>query len=300
MACEGLATRRSRFGARWLLIPILAFALVAACSRPEPPRQPGTRAELERRGGAAYEKKDWSTCATLFEQAEDAYNAACCHALAGAADRAFAALARAIDDGFDDVEHLEADTDLTALHGDPRWTALIAALEQKTAAYRATLNTELAQIFEDDQADRSMPYEQIDWKEVGPRDKARERRVDEILAAGGARVADDYYHAAMVCQHGDGTAAIARAHELALKAIELDPRHRKGRWLAAASEDRLLVRQGRPQKWGTQYSKKDGTWVLDDVDPTITDEQRAEWEVPPLAEARAQADRLNQPPEPGP
>lgn len=210
--------------------------------------------------------------------------AACCHARAGATDRAFVQLALVIDDGFDDVPHLRADADLTALHADQRWAAMIAALTEKVAIHRASINAELAQSFADDQADRKMPYEQIDWSKVGPRDKAHEQRVDQILAAGEARVADDYYHAAMVFQHGDGTAAIERARELTLKALQIDPQHR------------LLVRRGRPQKWGTQFSKKDGLWVLDDVDLATTDAQRAEWEVPPLAEARARGKLMNSSP----
>jgi hypothetical protein len=77
----------------------------------------------------------------------------------------------------------------------------------------------------------------------------------------------------------------------------VDPHDRSARWLAAASEDRLLVRQGQLQKWGTQFGKKDGKWVLEDVDPAVTDEQRAEWDVPPLAEARERAEKMNEPSE---
>ena len=51
----------------------------------------------------------------------------------------------------------------------------------------------------------------------------------------------------------------------------------------------------KPQKWGTQYKKLDGKWVVWPVDPAITDEQRDAWNVPPLAEAQAQAARLNAP-----
>jgi hypothetical protein len=281
---------------------LLALACLAACScsgrasSPSsiapPPSTPAQRAEWQAQGLAAYEKQDWRGCATLLEQAGDAYDAACCHARAGAPDRALAQLALAIDGGFDQLAHLKADTDLESLHADPRWAATVAGLEQKIAAHRATLNPELTQIFEADQADRAT-FPTIDWSVVGPRDKAREKRVREVLAAGGAGVADDYYHAAMVYQHGDGPEAIARAHELALKAVEIDPHHRSARWLAAASEDRLLVRQGKLQKWGTQFGKKDGKWVVEDVDPAITDAQRAEWEVPPLAEAHARAAQMN-------
>jgi hypothetical protein len=39
---------------------------------------------------------------------------------------------------------------------------------------------------------------------------------------------------------------------------------------------------------------RDGKWVLWDVDASVTDAQREEWNVPPLAEARARAERMNQ------
>jgi hypothetical protein len=242
---------------------------------------------------AAYQRKDWTTCAAVLERALDPYGAACCHAQAGNRDAAFALLARAIDRGLRDQD-LAKDTDLAPLHGDPRWQRELAHMAEMAAVRRRTLNAELIQIYEQDQADRDVgAYEQIDWTKIAPRDQARRKRVDEILAAGGARAADDYYHAAMVYQHGNEPDEIQRAHDLAVKAVELDPDHDAAKWLAAAAEDRKLMYEHKPQKWGTQYKKIDGVWVLWEVDPTITDAQRAEWNVPPLAEAQAEAARLN-------
>jgi len=242
---------------------------------------------------AAYERKDWAACATAFEQAKDLYSAACCRAQAGALDPAFALLARAIDDGLRD-QRLAADDDLAPLHADPRWQRELDHLAAKTAARRAHLNAELIQIYEDDQADRAVAsYEQIDWSKVTPRDVARRKRVDEIIAAGGARAADDYYHAAMVYQHGDAVAEIQRAHDLAVQAVALDPTYDQAKWLAAASEDRKLMYEHKAQKWGTQYKKVDGAWIVWPVDPAITDAQRDEWNVPPLADALAHAARMN-------
>jgi thioredoxin-like negative regulator of GroEL len=52
------------------------------------------------------------------------YDLACSYALVGRKDEAFAELTRAIDLGFDDGEHFDADPDLQSLRDDPRWTAL--------------------------------------------------------------------------------------------------------------------------------------------------------------------------------
>jgi len=114
------------------------------------------------------------------------------------------------------------------------------------------------------------------------------------VAAGGAKVADDYYHAAMVFQHGRTPAEIQHAYDLAMKAVALEPNHKSARWLAAAAEDRKLMYEKKPQKWGTQFIKRDGKWIVWDVDPSITDEERAQWNVPPLSQARARAEAMNQ------
>jgi hypothetical protein len=122
------------------------------------------------------------------------------------------------------------------------------------------------------------------------RDLARRRRVEELLAAGAAEQGPDFYHAAMVFQHGSRPEDYQRARELALRAAELG--HRPGRWLAAAALDRWLMNEGRPQKHGTRYTSAGDRWVLHDVDPETTDAERAEWDVPPLAEARRRAELM--------
>jgi hypothetical protein len=69
--------------------------------------------------------------------------------------------------------------------------------------------------------------------------------------------------------------------------------HPNCRWLAAAAYDRWLMNQGKPQKYGTQYiSSGDEPYRLGDFDPTTTDEERAAWNVPSLAEALKQAEEL--------
>ena len=49
----------------------------------------------------------------------------------------------------------------------------------------------------------------------------------------------------------------------------------------------------KPQKYGTQFQKQGDVWVLWEVDPATTDEERAKWDVPPLAEAKARAVQMN-------
>ena len=168
------------------------------------------------------------------------------------------------------------------------------ALEAQTKA--PANNPELERLYNEDQADREEgPNADIDWQAVSKRDAERRARVHEIVEKGSATTSTDYYHAAMVYQHGTEVPEYDEAHRLALKAVELDPENGKAKWLAAAAKDRSLMWQGKPQLYGTQFKKVDDRWILWEVDPSITDEERAKWNVPPLAEQRKKLETLNAP-----
>jgi L-ascorbate metabolism protein UlaG (beta-lactamase superfamily) len=284
-----------------LVVVVLAAAVTCACAS-RAANDPTRARELRARANATYDQKGYPGCAALFAEAartdarhadDDHYGAACCFALAGDRERAFAALDAAVDAGFRNLGNLEADEDLASLRGDARWAALTARVKAGRDHALRDANPELRQMFDDDQAARRVAYEKIDWSVVSKKDAEHRRRVSEILAADGARVSLDYYHAAMVFQHGEAVADYQKAHELALKAVELDPKNRAARWLAAATKDRELMKLGKPQRYATQYRKVDGKWVLHDVDPSVTDDERDQWEVPTLAEARKRVDAMN-------
>lgn len=178
--------------------------------------------------------------------------------------------------------------------------AQVAASPTPTAPAAATaaVSDELAALYRADQADRSPgPGAPRDFF-VGleARDAARQRRVMELYGAGQLRTGPDFFHAAMVLQHGPGAEASLLAHELAMAALALgEPR---ARGLAAASLDRFLVRVGRPQRFGTQSRFEAGAqrFVLDSVaagEAAVTDVVRAALAVPPLTELRARVAESN-------
>jgi hypothetical protein len=172
--------------------------------------------------------------------------------------------------------------------------ARTAALREKLDELVPAVSDELREMYEQDQADRAGGA--IDWQTVSRRDEARRLRVRELVEADVLRSADDRYHAATVLQHGNRPDDFRIAHELCIAALELEPDHDAARWLAAAAKDRHLQSIGEPQIYGTQFRKVDGRWTLDPIDPdAVSDAERARWGVPPLAEARARAARMNAP-----
>jgi len=153
------------------------------------------------------------------------------------------------------------------------------------------VNEELQALLTADQEDRAGGNLSSDALE---RDRVRLRRVKELLKAGAAEDAEDFFCAAMILQHGSALEDYWQAHELAKASAEGG--HAPARWLAAAAYDRWLMRQGKPQHFGTQYfAMAGGPLRLWEVDPTTTDDERAGWDVPPLRDALERVEGRVQP-----
>ena len=162
-------------------------------------------------------------------------------------------------------------------------------------------NAELEQIYHADQSDRSpADKKQIDWSIVGPRDLQRRDRVMEMHRAGDLKAGMDFYHAAMILQHGHEPEDFLLCHELCITAVFCH-REEKGdwlagaKWLAAASEDRFLQTIGRNQRFGTQFRTldPDPTWRLGEIEEGVTDEMRKAWNTPSIAEAKKREAEMN-------
>jgi hypothetical protein len=126
------------------------------------------------------------------------------------------------------------------------------------------------------------------YRALRERDRQRRLEVGQMIDAVSLETAEDFFHAARIFQHGDTSDDAWKAHQLALQSVELG--HRPARWLAAAAYDRWLMYQGKPQKYGTQYVSDGKRQRLWDVDPVTTDPERAEWDVPNLAEQLRKAE----------
>lgn len=151
----------------------------------------------------------------------------------------------------------------------------------------------LAELYKEDQADRRDPAFLQDFDLITKRDVMRRKLARVIVAKRKQLSGEECYSLAMLYQHGSAISHSRLAVRYAKRACAM--RYEKAKWLYAAAVDRLLSKQGKSQRYGTQFIKKDSKskWKLHPVDPVITDEERARWNVPPLAEAKAKVRSMN-------
>jgi hypothetical protein len=157
-------------------------------------------------------------------------------------------------------------------------------------------NEELQAMFEADQGERMTEDGKINWAVVAKNDKERQARVLELESAGLIRTGNDYFHAAMIFQHGSTPEDYERAHQYAKKGVELGSSHPVAKWLIAATWDRWQMSRKLPQWYGTQYIRRslDGPLELYTIDETaVTDDDRRALGVPTLAEAKQRLVEMN-------
>lgn len=156
------------------------------------------------------------------------------------------------------------------------------------------MNTALKEMYEQDQKDREDMHN-IDWSAVAERDQVRRTATKKLIDQNQLTEKEDYYHAAMILQHDNDVESYRLANKLAQQSMEMG--YEKAKWLYAASLDRLMVYSGEKyQKYGTQFRKehKDAEWYQYPIDPNTTDEERAKYNVPPLAQLQNRVVELNE------
>jgi hypothetical protein len=222
----------------------------------------------EEQATAAYEAKDYKRCADLFLAVgtpDALYNAACCQALAGQRDPAFATLDKVLATGFRDASHLKKDRDLTSLHDDPRWTKVVEATEANIVKFEASikepaLRREIFAMRDEDQAARQAMIANDKDPDVLAKleaiDKKTTTRMKEIIAKHGwpgkSLVGQDAANAAwLLVQHADKDVAFQKqCLELLEKAVKAGEARAVDH---AYLYDRVAVAEQRPQRYGTQF-----------------------------------------------
>ncbi|OGM95002.1 hypothetical protein A2524_02835 [Candidatus Wolfebacteria bacterium RIFOXYD12_FULL_48_21] len=155
------------------------------------------------------------------------------------------------------------------------------------------MNKDLEKLFKEDQADRMAIGSSGDFSVVEKKDVERKNTIKRMLKEGTVITGKDFYIAAMIFHHGQLLADYKTAIKLSEQSIKKG--YQKAKWLHAAGTDRLLIKQGKKQKFGTQFFKKSAKskWALAPIKKGMTDEERARFNVPPLAELKAQVERMN-------
>jgi hypothetical protein len=149
----------------------------------------------------------------------------------------------------------------------------------------------LSAMLDEDQADR------IDWKQkkidtdsIAKRDEARRAEVKRMLAAAQIRTANDFYCASVIFHHGQTLDDYRLATSLAWISTTMDPANKDYAYMSASTWDRFLVKQGKPQWYGTKCrhdSERPGKDELLPVDETaVSDLDRARFDLKPLETMR--------------
>lgn len=233
----------------------------------------------------------------------DRYNAACSWALANQVDSAFVQLFKIAQNGnYTNYNHLTTDPDLKSLYEDPRWeevTALVKSNKEKGEAnFDKPLVAILDTIFQEDQKYRLQIGEieqkygrqsdemQAHWNLIMKKDSINLLKVQKILDERG------WLGPSIIGNQGNQTLFLVIQHsELSIQEKYLPMMReavQKGNANAsslALLEDRVALRQGRRQTYGSQISRDEETgafYVSPLDDPDNVDERRAMVGLQPL------------------
>lgn len=154
------------------------------------------------------------------------------------------------------------------------------------------VSEELARLAKEDQDVRSVfPETPEAISEMIRGDRERRTRVLELVKHDLLRTGADFYHAALILQHGDEADDYLLAHVLATGAAVQG--NERGVWLSAAALDRYLMKIGQAQVFATQYKKSTGDWTQEPLAELFGDQVRAVFKCPGLSQARAELEAMN-------
>ncbi|MFE8601756.1 DUF6624 domain-containing protein [Archangium violaceum] len=233
------------------------------------------------------------------------YNAACAAALAGEKAEALTWLERAVDAGFSAPGHLKQDEDLASLREEPAFARIAekaAANEAKLMeAQNPQLRDELLRMAEEDQVARRAAVA-ANFKDAAASERMKAidvkntARMKEIVAQVGwptkTLVGERGAKSAwLLVQHADLDVAFQRQClpllEKSVAAGEGSPKD------LAYLTDRVLVAEGKPQRFGTQFHTVEGKLVPRPIeDEANVDARRAAVGLGTMAEYNAQMQRM--------
>ncbi len=271
--------------------------------------------KLVKTADSLYKAKDYKNSALKFSEAfksigwkgtqNDRYNAACSWALTAVPDSAFFNLERIVNKlEFSNYNHIMADPDLVSLHQDARWKPLMEKVklnkEKAEANFNKPLVAELDSIYTEDQKYR-LQIDSIDkkfgwnsnemkdhWKMINHKDSLNLISVKAILDKYGWLGPD------VVGWQGNSTLFLVIQHadistqEKYLPMMRDAVKNKKAQASSLALlEDRVLLRQGKMQIYGSQIARDPETqkyFVSPLIDPDNVDKRRVDMGLGRLAD----------------
>lgn len=151
----------------------------------------------------------------------------------------------------------------------------------------------IKKIYNSDQADRKKLIPKGEFDLLNKNDKKRRGLIYNLIKSSTKFSAEEMYHIAFILHHSPFIKDSNLAIKYAKKSFDLG--FKKAGWLYAATIDRLCMKRKLPQKYGTQYFKKDANskFELYKTDESITDKERIELGVPTLKEAQENVKNFN-------
>ncbi|WDF63832.1 DUF6624 domain-containing protein [Flavobacterium sp. KACC 22763] len=266
--------------------------------------QAQTYKEWIHKADSCYTAKNYKLSVSYYEKAfkiekkdnRDLYNAGCSASMARQHKKAFKWLNLSIDNGYENMAHIKIDNDLKPLHSEKEWNKTIDKLQKKLdvigANYDKVLEKQLAEIYTEDQEIRGEfmnvyraakpDKKKIDsiGKIMGEKDSINLIKVMKILDERG------WLGKNVVGSQGNQTLFLVIQHADLEYQQKYLPMMREAVKNGNANpgnlaylEDRVALREGKKQIYGSQSSKNKKTGkicIAPMIDPDNVDKRRAE------------------------
>lgn len=252
---------------------------------------------------------DYYTKAFKIEQkdSKDLYNAGCSAALTKENKKAFKWLNLAIDNGYENIAHIKIDNDLKSLHDTKKWEKTISKLQKKvdilSVKYDKPLEKELLEIYAEDQGIRGefmnvYKAPKPDKKKIDSIGKIMNQK-DSINLIKVMKILDErgWVGKDVVGTQGNQTLFLVIQHSDLKYQQKYLPMMREAVKNGNATpanlaylEDRVALREGRKQIYGSQVARNKNTnkWYVSPLaDPDNVDKRRAEVGLGTMAEYAA-------------
>ncbi|WP_369013478.1 DUF6624 domain-containing protein [Flavobacterium anhuiense] len=280
--------------------------------------QAQTYKEWVHKADSCYTAKNYELSVSYYEKAfkieqkswSDLYNASCSASMAGQHKKAFKWLNLSIDNGYENMAHIKIDEDLKHLHSEKQWNKTIEKLQKKLdvigANYDKALEKQLAEIYTEDQEIRGefmnvYRATKPDKKKIDSIGKIMERK-DSINLIKVMKILDErgWLGKNVVGTQGNQTLFLVIQHADLQYQQKYLPMMREAVKNGNANpgnlaylEDRVALREGKKQIYGSQSSKNKKTGkicIAPMIDPDNVDKRRAEVGLGTMAEYATKLD----------